>query len=78
MYQVHLHANQRRRKNHIASLQVDGVTLVSETDKAEAAFRYYEAILCSEVPRSVILDFFLNASSLISMSWVFPVWTYWI
>jgi hypothetical protein len=54
---VHLHANHRRRKNHVASLLVDGVNLVAEADKAEAAFKYYEAILGFEWPRSAALDF---------------------
>jgi hypothetical protein len=53
----HFHANHRRRKNHIASLLVDGVTLVAEADKAEAAFKYYEAILGSKWPRTAALDF---------------------
>jgi hypothetical protein len=53
----HLHANHQRRKNHIASLLVDGVTLVAEADKVEAAFKYYEAILGSELPRTAVLDF---------------------
>jgi hypothetical protein len=52
----HLHANHRRRKNH-ASLLVNGGTLVAEADKAEAAFKYYEAILGSELPRTAALDF---------------------
>jgi hypothetical protein len=49
--------NQRRRKNHVTSLQVNGVTLVSKKEKVEAALRYYEAIIGSELPRSVVLDF---------------------
>jgi hypothetical protein len=53
----HLHANHRRRKNHVASLLVDSVTLVTEADKAEATFKYYEAILGSELPRIAALDF---------------------
>jgi hypothetical protein len=53
----HLHANHHRRKNHIDSLLVDGVTLVAEADKAEAAFKYYDAILGSELPRTAVLDF---------------------
>jgi hypothetical protein len=53
----HLHANHRRRKNHISSLLVDGVTLVAEADKAEAAFKYYEDILGFELPRTAALDF---------------------
>jgi hypothetical protein len=52
----HLHANHRRRKNHVASLLVNGVTLVTEADKAEAAFKHYEAILGSELPRTAALD----------------------
>jgi hypothetical protein len=40
-----LHANQHRRRNHIAMLQVDGATLVAEDDKAEAAFNYFSGIL---------------------------------
>jgi hypothetical protein len=53
----HLHANHRRRKNRIDSLLVDGVTLVAEADKAKAAFKYYDAILGSELPRTAVLDF---------------------
>jgi hypothetical protein len=53
----HLHANHRRRKNRIDSLLVDGVTLVAEADKAEAAFKYYDAILGFEFPRTPVLDF---------------------
>jgi hypothetical protein len=39
-----LHANQRRRRNHIAMLHVDGATLVAEDDKVEAAFNYFFGI----------------------------------
>jgi hypothetical protein len=53
----HLHANHRRRKNRIDSLLVDGVTLVVEAGKVEAAFKYYEATLGSELPRTAVLDF---------------------
>jgi hypothetical protein len=53
----HLHANHRRRKNRIDSLLVDGVTLAAEADKAEVAFKYYDAILGSELPRAAVLDF---------------------
>jgi hypothetical protein len=36
---------------------VDGVTLIAEADNAEAAFKYFEAILGSELPRTAALDF---------------------
>jgi hypothetical protein len=36
---------------------VEGITLVSEADKADVAFRYYETILSSELSRSAALDF---------------------
>jgi hypothetical protein len=43
----HLHANQRKRRNHIVPLLVEGVTLVSEADKADVAFENDETILGS-------------------------------
>jgi hypothetical protein len=39
-----LHVNQRRRRNHVSTLQVDGATLVAE-EKAGAAFNYFSGIL---------------------------------
>jgi hypothetical protein len=43
----HLHANQRKRRSHIVPLLVEGVTLVSEADKADVAFENDETILGS-------------------------------
>jgi hypothetical protein len=40
-----LHANQRRRINHIGTLQVNGATLVTKEEKAETAFHYFSCIL---------------------------------
>jgi hypothetical protein len=47
----HIHANHRRRKNHIAALQVDRATLVTEDDKEETAFNYFFDILGTSLER---------------------------
>jgi hypothetical protein len=63
----HLLSNQRMRTNHIASLLVEGVTLVSEVDKAATAFRYpmkpFSGLSCLEVPLCILV------------SWDFRAWT---
>jgi hypothetical protein len=52
-----LHANQRRQRNHIGMLEVDGATLVTEEEKAEAAFLYFSIILGTARDREGQLDF---------------------
>jgi hypothetical protein len=52
-----LHANQRRRRNHIGTLEVNGATLVTEEEKAEAAFHYFSGILGTAHDREGRLDF---------------------
>jgi hypothetical protein len=43
----HLHANHRRRKNFIVHLQVDGVLISEQEDKAQAVDAFYEQLLGS-------------------------------
>jgi hypothetical protein len=52
----HLHANHRRRKNHIPSVLVDGCTLTREDEKA-ASFTFFDGILGDTHERSCALDF---------------------
>jgi hypothetical protein len=41
----HSQANDRHRKNHIHSLVHEGQTLISEEDKAAAAFLFYNNLM---------------------------------
>lgn len=53
----HMLANHRRRNNHIATLQVNGTTLMVEDDKANAAFNYFFDIFGTSHDREGLLDF---------------------
>lgn len=53
----HLHTNQRWRKSFIPSLEVDGMTVVVEDDKAEAAFNYYDVIVGTSHEIGFAIDF---------------------
>jgi hypothetical protein len=48
----HTHANGRRPKNHIHSLEHEGRTLLSEDSKAEATFSFLESIMGTLASRS--------------------------
>jgi hypothetical protein len=52
----HLHTNHRKRKNYIAHLQVDGVLVSNQDDKAKAVDAFYEKLLGSCPKRGFGLD----------------------
>jgi hypothetical protein len=52
-----LHANHRRRRNHIGMLEVEVVTLVAEEEKAEAGFNYFSGILGTDHDKEGRLNF---------------------
>lgn len=61
----HLQACHRSRKNFIDSLHHDGSTLVTEEDKAVAAFQFYDDLLGVQRERSARLNFdFLGLPSM--------------
>jgi hypothetical protein len=47
-----VHANSRRRRNHIRSLNDNGELLLSEECKADAIFRYFNEVLDTSPSRS--------------------------
>jgi hypothetical protein len=52
----HLYANHRRHKNFIAHLQVDGVLISDQDEKAKAVDAFYEQLLGSSPERGFGLD----------------------
>jgi hypothetical protein len=48
----HAHPNCRRHKNHIHSLTHEGRVLVTEADKAQVAFNFYDLLLGTLASRS--------------------------
>jgi hypothetical protein len=48
----HAHANARRCRNFIRSLEHDGRVVVSEDDKAEATLQFFEGILAEPPSRA--------------------------
>lgn len=53
----HLQACHRSRKNHIASLRVQGNDLVSNEDMADAVYEHYNGLLGTPFQRAASINF---------------------